>query len=415
VSKVIEVYNQLDKTLGSDRNLINQLFIELSRIVSAAYNQSMTSSDEGYCFKFTLPITAVNKIYFLLKLDENVVGKAFQTDWNIPSEAIMYNDSYYHILLLIIYYGLKNKNELLVKHSLCILLMKIWNGRKAKYIKFCDKRVMNYVVTHMVNNKHLVTKYDSPMTLISEYFVPTLISKYSDGILRNPAIQLKQLFMQAWGRVNQMFVFNMRTNMTTGEKEAQGGLLPLYMKAKQENLYVSTPTIMTGEEEEPEFDQYSTMHNRDDLVTGTTDYITMNAHPQYTPLFIADANKYTKVSIKIIEKMLIAMHNHKYYDIIHDIISIILSRVSVVDKNDICKPEFINNVRRTVISSKNTGEIKSIQRLLDNLVSDIFKESLGIDFIKYSNVQQIQIRNVVIYGLIYNLKKCNCQGQITSL
>lgn len=274
---------------------------------------------------------------------------------------------------------------------------------------------MNYVVTHMVNNKHLVTKYDSPMTLITEYFVPTLLSKYSNEILRAPALKLKQLFMQSWARVNQMFVSNMRENMTTGAKEAQGGLLPLYMKAKQENLHMSTPTIMSQEDEEPEFDQYSTMHNRDEIVSTTTDYITMNTRPQYAPSFIVDANKHTKVSTKIIEKMLVAIHNHKYYDMIHDIISIILSRTNIVDKNDICKPDFVNNVRRNIISSKNTNEIKSIQRLLDSLVGQIFKDTLGIDFAKYSNVQQIQIRNVVIYGLIYNLKKCNCQGQNISL
>lgn len=128
MSKVIEIYNQLDKTLGSDRNLVNQLFIELSRIVSSAYNQSMNSSDEGYCFKFTLPITAVTKLYLMVKLDTAIVGKAFQTDWKVPSSAIMYNDLYYHILLLLVYYGLKNKNELITKHALTILLMKIWNG-----------------------------------------------------------------------------------------------------------------------------------------------------------------------------------------------------------------------------------------------------------------------------------------------
>lgn len=408
MSKVAEIYNQLEATLSSDRNLENRLFTELSRIVSAAYQQAM-NSDEGYCFKFTLPITVVLKLYQLVKLDPSAVGQAFQADWKYPSHATMYNDPYYHILCLLIYYGLKKKNNLIAEHAFFILLMKLWNGRKAKYIKFCDKRVMNYVVTHMVNNKHLVAKYDSPMTLLKEYFVPTLLAKYRDNIVRDP-YWLRQLFMQSWGRIDQMFRSNSRINMTTGVKEAQGGLLPLYMKARQENLYLSTPKIMSGDEEEPEFDQYSTMHNRDQIVTTTTDYITMNTKPQYPVSFISSVNGYTKVSTKVIEKILNAIHNHKYYDVIHDIISIILSRTNVVDKDDICKPEFLNNVKRTIISSKNTNEIRNIQKLLDILVSQIFKDVLGIDFSKYSNVQQIQIRNVIIYGLVYNLKKCNCQG-----
>jgi hypothetical protein len=409
VSKITEIYNQLDKTLSSDKNLLNSLVTELGRIVSSAYTQAM-NSDEGYCFKFMLPISSVLKLYALLKLDQKKVGEAFQSDWKFPSNATMYNDSYYHILLLLVYYGLKQKNRLLVEHALFIILMKLWNGRKAKFIKFCDKRVMNYVVTHMVNNKHLVTKYDSPMILLKEYFVPTLLAKYQDNIIRDP-YWLRQLFMQAWGRIEQMFRSNTRINMETGAKEALGGLLPLYMKAKQENLYISSPKIMASDEEEPEFDQYSTIHNRDQIISTTTDYITMNVNPQYSTTFISTVNDNTKVSSKVIEKILIAMHNHKYYDLIHDIISIMLSRTNVVDKNDICRPEFLNNVKKNIISSKNTSEVRNIQKLLDLLVSQIFKEKLNINFSNYSNVQQIQIRNVVIYGLIYNLRKRNCQEQ----
>lgn len=274
---------------------------------------------------------------------------------------------------------------------------------------------MNYVVSHMVTNKHLVAKYDTPVTLLKDYFTKTLTSTYKDQILHNP-LKLKQLFMQCWVRVNQLFAFNLRTNLDTGEKEAQGGLLPLYMKAKQENLYLSTTTISKGsDDEEPEFDQYSTIHNRDEIVNSTTDYITMNTKPQYTPNFISSVNGYTKVSSKVIENMLIAMHNHKYYDLIHDILTVMLSRTNVVDKTDICKPEFTTNVKRTIISSKNTSDVRNIQKLLDMLATKVFQDNLGLNFSKYSNVQQIQIRNVIIYGLIYNLKRLYCQGQVSGI
>jgi hypothetical protein len=282
VSKVDDLYNHIENEMTIDPKLNNQLFTELSRIVSSAYNQSM-NSDEGYCFKFTLPMTPVNKLYSLLKLDPKEVGNTFQKEWNVPSNATMYNDPYYHILLLIYYYAIKIKNDLLASHALFILLIKLWNGRKSKYIRYCDKRVMNYVVAHMVTNKHLVAKFDSPLSLLKEYFCPTLTATYKDQILREPALKLKQLFMQAWSRINQLFVFNLRINMETGDKEAQGGLLPLYMKAKQENLYLTTTTISkSSDEDEPTFDQYTSIHNRDKIVSDTTDFITMNTKPQYT-------------------------------------------------------------------------------------------------------------------------------------
>lgn len=409
MSKVIEMYNKLDQTLSSNVTLVNNLNTELSRLVSQAYSQAM-DSDEGFCFKFTLPITAVMNLFSLVKLDVEEVGKAFQNDWDYPSNANMYADPYYHILILLIYYGLRKKKDILVNHALFIIMMKTWNGRKAKYLKYCDKRVMNYVVTHMVNNKHLVSKYDSPLTLIKEYFVPSLLSKYGSEILKDP-YRLRQLFMQIWVRIDQLFAFNMRVNPLTQANEAQGGLLPLYMKAKKENLTLTTPTISTGEEEEPEFDQYSTIHNRDEITSGTTDFIIMNVQTQYPTNFISTVNDYTKVSSHIIEEMLKSLHNHKYYDIIHNIISIILTRTNVVDKSDICGSNFLLNVKKNIISSKNNTDVQNIQKLLDALCIQIFMApNLNLDFNKYSNVQRIQIRNVLIYGLIYNLKKLNCQG-----
>ena len=67
MSKVIEMYNKLDQTLSSNTKLVNDLNTELSRLVSQAYSQAL-ASDEGYCFKFTLPITAVINIFQLFKI-----------------------------------------------------------------------------------------------------------------------------------------------------------------------------------------------------------------------------------------------------------------------------------------------------------------------------------------------------------
>jgi len=41
-----------------------------------------------------------------------------------------------------------------------------------------------------------------------------------------------------------------------------------------------------------------------------------------------------------------------------------------------------------------------------------FSEDLSIDFDKYGRAQQMQICNVILYGLIYNLRKYNCQGLV---
>lgn len=409
-NQVLTIYNQLDKTIQANPSLRTKLHGELSRLISTTYTQSM-NSDEGYCYKFTIPTTAVMNLFTLLQLDPKVVGNAFQADWKFPNNAMMYNDSYYQILLLLVYYGIKKNDDQMINNSLFLLLQKLWNGRKYAYIKYCDKRVMKYVIAHLVNKKHNVTKFDSPLALLKDYYIPTLMKKYRPEIMKD-VYRLRQLFMQSWARIDQLFVFNPVIDSESGEKRAQGGLLPLYMKAKQNGLFLTTPTIIKGDDEETGFDQYSTIHNRDEIVTSTADFISMNAKAQYPNSFVMEINKITKVSTKVIETMLSALHNHKNYDIIHDALSIILSRTNVSDKNDICSKDFMINVKRNIVSSKNTEEIRKMQKILNELSFKIFKEDLMLDFNNYGKAQQMQICNVILYGLIYNLKKHNCQGLV---
>jgi len=402
LSQVSLVYNKLQKNIQEDPSIITQIHKELSRLVSDAYTQSM-KSDEGYCFKFTLPITSVLNLFNTVKLDTKEVRKAFQIDWKFPDHAVMYNDSYYHILLLILYLGLQKKDEQMVNNSFLILFQKLWNGRKYAYFKYCDKRIMNYVVNHMVNQKHNVAKYDTPLALVKDYFIPTLLKKYAPEINKD-IYRLRQLFMQSWSRLDQMFSFNSVIDARTGEKKAQGGLLPLYMKAKADGLYQSTPKVMKNDDDESDVDQFSTVHNRDEIVTSTTDFITMNMKPNYPSSFIDDVRRNTKVSAKIIEQLVVHVHNHNNYDILHDLITLILSRTNIEDKNDLKTPTFINNVKRTIISSKNNDDVRKLQKLLSILVERIFTDKMQLDFNKYGKAQQMQICNVILYCLIYNLQ-----------
>lgn len=409
MSRIIDLYQQIDKELSSDHALSNKIHLELTKMYSNATSQAM-QSDEGYCFKFTLPMTAVSNLYSILKLNQTDVSQAFQTDWKYPKNAMMYNDPYYHILILLIYYGIRKNDKQLVEKSLLVLLFKLWNGRKYAYFKYCDKRIMNYVVTHMVNNKHNVAKYDNPLSLLKDYFVPTLLTKYQDDIKQNDA-KLKQLFMQSWCRLDQMFKFNAKIDIETGQKKATGGLLPLYMKAKEQGLYMSTPTIMKSDDDDSdaEFTQYSTIHNRDEIITSTVDSMTMGTKPSYPMNFVNEINKSTKVSTKVIGQILNSLHTHTYYDHLHDLITLILSRTNISEKTDICRPEFMDRVKKNIISSKNNDDVRNIQKILCELSDKIFKDSIKIDFNKYSNAQKMQICNVVLYGVIFNLRKHNSQ------
>lgn len=392
-----------------DKQTETLIFTELTKMVSQAYTANM-NSDESYCFKFNIPLSGVNNFYKILKLNPLEMGLNYKADWGNTLTA-MHKDPYYQILLLIIYHAIKNKKEQLANNALMILLLKIWNGRKSHFFKFCDKRVMKYVISNMLTNRHGMSKFETPFALLKEHFTPTILAKYGPEI-DNDISKLKRLFEQCYARVFQVFAFNPRTNIQTGKPEAQGGLLPLYMKAREEGKYITKPTISSGEDGEAAgFEEYATTHNRDEIIHKTVDFIVMNKQVSYPVSLISDINKKTNVSNKIIEKILAALHNHDYYDLLQNMIILILSRCKISSVGDICKGGFSNNIQKNIISSKNNDEINKLQKLIDTILTKIFTDALNLRFDNYSVVHKIKIRNVIIYALEYNLFRVNCRGQ----
>ena len=379
-------------------------------MISNAYSTNV-ASDESFCFKFNLPVMSVNNFYKIFNLDPNDVCNSFKADWGSTLTA-MHKDPYYQILLLFIYYGVKEKKDMFAANALMVLLLKIWNGRKSHFFKYCDKRIMKYVISNMLTNRHVLSKYENPVSLLKDYFVPTILKKYSSEI-NSDISKLKRLFEQCFARVRQIFAFNPRSNLQTGKSEAQGGLLPLYMKAREEGLYISTPSIRNiqgGDSEGAGYDDYSTTHNRDQIVSKTADEIVLNKSKKYSMNFISDVNKKTNVSVNIIEKLLDFLHAYKRYEVIQNLIVLILSRCSIDSSSEICNRDFSGKIKKFVISSKNNEEVNNIQKLLDMILNEFFKDKLRTDFNKYSSVHKIKIRNVIIYALEYNLFKVNCGG-----
>ena len=383
------------------------VYTELSKMVTNAYTSNM-ASDESFCFKFNIPLAGVNNLYKILNLNPIEVGLIYKADWGNILTA-MHKDPYYQILLLLVYHGVIQKKDAFARNALMVLMLKIWNGRKSHFFKFCDKRVMKYVIAAMLTNRHHTSKFENPVTLLKDHFVPTILEKYAPEV-RNDISKLKRLFEQTFARVVQIFAQNKRTNLQTGKPEAQGGLLPLYMKARSEGLYLSTPNASAGEEGgAPGFEEFETTHNRDEIVSKTTDFIIMNKISYPTSL-ISEINQKTNVSSKIIDQILTSLHDHSNFEVIQNLIVLILSRCNISSIGDICKSEFSANIQKNVISSKNNEETNKIQRLVDILLEKVFREKLQIRFDNYSVVHKIKIRNVIIFALEYNLFRVNCRS-----
>ena len=399
-----DIYNKIALLLA-DPQKFTEVKNNLTSILSSVYTKAMTN-DKGYCGVFIIPQDAYKRFVKLLEIDIAEMEQAFRADWQYPhSQVKMYSDPYYHVFFLLFIYGLNNPNTHFAEDSLTLILMRIWNGRKAEFFRYCNPDIMKYVVNHLVSKKFLVSKYDSPLSLIKDYFVPTILSKYGEKVKRDYSFT-KHVFSQCWQRIRQIFISSPRYDVIQKRRIAQSGLLPLYMKAKEEGLYQKavSNTEQEGEVNPLEDTFTSSVEN---IVNDTVNYIIMNPQMTYPDSFINMVNKNTNVSKSTIQQILRKIHDVKFNDEITDALNIILNKCNITHEKDLCFPSFLAVLRKNVLSSKNNRDIRNLRIILDKMLIQIFQD-LGLDYNKYSNVHKIQIRNVIVYALYFNARRKFC-------
>lgn len=406
-----EIISDMKEQLKMDQNLERDVQRILMAAVSQLYHSSLNNT-EGYCIKFQLPLSPVNSLYKKFKLTPAAVEVAFRNDWGYPMNTKMYSDAYYQALLLMITLGLQINNKAFVNNSLLLMLIKLWNGRRQEFIPYCNPSIMRYVTTTMLSGKFHAAKYDTPLALLANYFVPQLLTKYSD-IIKTDHIKLKYFFSQSYSRIFQLFYQQPKINPISGKKESTSGLSALYYKASNEGASSRNSAMMADKESgEISYDQYGSSSEIDEIVNNVTDFIVLNKQTSYPEGFIKQINRLTHVSAKVINNLAIDLHNPKYHDYLVDLLTLILGRLKIRTKSEICSAQFILDIKKKIISSKNNQDSKRIVSIIDIMLDKLFKDA-GLAYSRYSTVQRIQIRAVLIHIIVFNLKKVVCHHQAT--
>ena len=405
-----ELYNEVSMKLHSDGALNRRVESQLIKIVSDAFLQMM-SSDEGYCFSFFIRIKMFKDMMKLTGLTPEKLTAMYTHEWGkAPLTNHMHSDTYYQFYLFMLYYYTKEKNEKLINNCMINILLKLWNGRKKKYIPYCDKNVMEYVVNYMTSKKHMTNKYSNPLELVQNYFTPTLLKKYSPNIKSKGAVGLKQIFESAFTRMRQIFVFNPVVDIKTGKSVSTGGLRAMYMNAKDNNLSIKTLHLHDRKDDETpiNFSDYITINNLDKIIDKTVSKITMNSSPKYSDVFINNLYKDYGVKKVTISHMLTSLHNYEYKEQLTNIYSIILQQTKVIDKSDICNPTFTKSINK-LLKSKNNKDINILKENVFTLLDGIMRDYLKIKpLTSHSNNHLIQLHKLLIRGLIYNLRSSVC-------
>jgi hypothetical protein len=191
VASVNDLYNTINVKISSNGLLKRQIETILIRTVSDAFMQMM-NSDQGYCFSFIIKQKNLNSLMDSLSITEKDLKEAYLKDWGVgAAKNHMHSNLYYQVYLLMLYYGVKQKDEKIINNSMICILMKLWNGRKKKYLPYCNKDIMSYVVNYMTSKKHSIHKFNNPLELIQNYYTPTLLSIYQGSINTKGSLGLK--------------------------------------------------------------------------------------------------------------------------------------------------------------------------------------------------------------------------------
>jgi len=406
------------KATRSEKNLETAV----ERSVRKVQSSSVKNYSKGYCMRFIIPETEIMTLLIDVPgISIDQIKSAFISQWQIPNaNAPMYGNAYYHLLSLIMYFGVMEHNDRLAKNALALILYKLWNGRNIQAFKWCDPDTMAYVISKM-SKKFEAKKHATPLELINNYSVPTIYKKYSSTVRRN-SDETKRIFNASFARLRQMYRSDSIVDLESGKPKYKSGIQILYYKANKEGLKLSTiSTNSSGSDEDFDLNNILSSHSFDDRIETITTQIVISKR-RYPREFMTFLSNETSVKKSTIEVLVNSIHSNTYSDHIHEIIELIFKRIqsSEIDRSEICSRHFLSTfVKRKIISSKHTPDVDNIKKIVDNMLEDIlsvhFNEKLKTssrssqDFAKRTAFSHM--RRVLIYTFAYNFQLNICSGE----
>lgn len=401
------ILQKLHATFKADPRLERSVQLELEKLVRLTYQDSITQKI-GWCMRLKVPHLAVLKIFKKLNFDEKTIKRMFLDRFNIPGDPFMWGNPYYHILLLLVLYGVKYGNESMAKNAQILILLKLWNGRRSKHIPYCDPDTMRYVVANLSGRSYF-KKFDSPMSLLMSHFTPTLLKKYGNQMRMNSDV-IKRFFDQSYNRLRQLFIQDRAPDLKTGTIKARGGIATLYFAAKEKGYKLSSSKMRSNLDDDFDAVDFYSSGEFDEIIELITNYIIVNIQPKYDRPIINFIHNQSHVNINVINLLLTAIHSVKYQKHIQEILELFLRQLQINDKFDVCVPDFLSNiVKRKIVASKHSPVVVQFKALVGDLTEKIFDEKIPYaHYGEYSDPIRGQLRKVIIYGIAYNLQKFIC-------
>lgn len=409
VKPIDALIDSMNSKFKEDPTLENKVRMKLKKVVHGTYSDAIAQTT-GYCMTLKVFESEVLSINALLGFNvQTDIKNSFVEQWDVPANAYMVGNPYYHTLILLVIYGLRSNKTDICENATYLILTKIWNGRRTHYIPYCNADIMRYAISQL-SGKYLARSYDSPISLVMKHFTPSLLKTYGEEIKRD-STRSKRFFDQCYGRLRQVFVQNMAPDIKTGKSKARSGLAVAYYNSHEQGLKISKPQISTGDDGVVDQTEFYSSSDYDQIIDNLTHYITVNSHPTYPEQFLTFLRNESTVNVESIKMILNTMHNTKYYDFIRDILQLSLKQLQIQNRSEVCAPNFLTQtIRQRLISSKHAVNIVRLKKVVDLLLQSIYAAEFSyVDYTSYSAPRQTHLRKIILYSIGFNMQRYLCQ------
>jgi len=375
----------------TDKILKNkQLYDEVSKLLKSAlskiHNESLGHS--SFCDALRTPNGIEKKLLTIYGINDRQMLHAFEKIGFHPDNR-MYSSLYYQTLTLAYYIGSRADDDVMRIFALALMQVKIFNGRQYSIMpNGCQKEIAHYVISSKLRSTAVFKRYPSPFNAITNYYAPTMDTKYNPYIKRDPAhptLGLVVLLMQSYGRIEQTFRTSIRKHyydaVNSGERSIGMDVNSSGAKGVEVGAEITA-------------------------ITSAVDTIQQNLLMKPVKLNQIDKT-YLKETYAISDKFLsdvyVFLDSDENESDIKNIYELIFTYLKITESN-MCGKKVIETVNLITNTKGNDKTIEKIKKYLDSLINIMFKNVLK----QASSSNRLKLRKVLLLILILRSKQSLC-------
>ena len=362
------------------KNLLKGIIIKLN-------NDSLGHS--SFCNALRTPNGLDKKLLKIFGINDRQMIEAFSKIGFHP-DSRMYSSLYYQTLCLVYYIGVRSDDDLLRVFATALIYVKIFNGRQYKYMpNGCQEEIAQYLIQSVFRSTQTFKKYPNPFVAITQYFAPTLDTKYYPYVKKDPGhptLGLVVILMQAWGRMDQVFM-GIQKHYYAAYKAGNKAVIGAGSDSKGtevdnvESSKIQNTVIKL---------QKNIVQRAPKLEKSDIDYL-KGAPYSISNKFLADSEKF--------------LNDDKSEDDLKNIYELLFTIIKV-DESKICGLNILSTVTKITSAKGNNIQVTKLKKYIDNLLGQMYK---GI-MTSGSNSSRLKLRKVLLLIILLRGKKAFCKN-----